>query len=156
VITVILYKCYKITISIFSSTNIPKSFSAGLLSIPSAFIDTGVALTRVQDLALCLVEHGPAPPACQGSSERHLFPQVLSTASLSLVLSTDLLRVHSILLSFIGQGIKQHWSRYGPLRDTTNITTKLYVHLKNPAVPKSQVTYRSEILLALMFVGFAD
>ena len=41
----------------FSSTSTPKSFSAGLLSIPSSpVLILGAALTQVQDLALGLVE----------------------------------------------------------------------------------------------------
>jgi len=97
-------------LSSFSSTNTPKSFLEGLLSIPSLI--PGVAPAQMQDLALGFVEShevhmGPFLQVVQVPLDDILslwmasHPSGVSTAALSLVSLTNLPRVHSIPWSML-------------------------------------------------------
>jgi len=94
-------------------------------SIPQPVLIPGVALTQVQDLHLALLNLMRFTQAHLSSLSRFLWmtchPSGMSATPFSLVLSADLLRVHSVPLSrsLIGEDVKQYCSHYGPLRDTT-------------------------------------
>ena len=92
----------------FPSTDTPKSFSTGLLSIHSlASVSVfGIALNHVQDPALGLVEShevstGPPLQPVQVPLDGTSLPSSVLTAPHSLATSANLLRVHSIPLSVL-------------------------------------------------------
>ncbi|KAK4822069.1 hypothetical protein QYF61_009330 [Mycteria americana] len=112
--------------SSFSSTGTPKSFSAGLLSIPSS-----PSLCRT--LHLPLLDLMRFTQAHFSSLSRSLWmtsrPSAVSTAPLSLVSSANLLRVHSISLSM---SLMRILNRTGPSTDSrgTPLVTDLHLDIE--------------------------
>ena len=89
----------------FSTTGIPRSFSAGLLSIPSLYCYWGLPQARCRTLHLVLLNFVRFLWAHSSSLSRALsmasLPSRVPTAPLSLVSSANLLRVHSTPLSML-------------------------------------------------------
>ena len=112
-------------VSSFSSPSTPKSFSAGLLLIPSspACTDTGDcpnpgAGPCTSPCWTSWSSHAPTSQACPGPSGWHPVPQACRphhTAWCHLQTCWGSTRSHYV----IDEDMKQYWSQNGPLRDTT-------------------------------------
>lgn len=96
----------------------------------------------------------PGAHSCSLSLSLSAIPFLSNTSSiLSLVSSASLLRLCSILLI---EALDSIGLNMGPWRTPQILSQNFICIFKKLAIPQSQWTYTFEVLLTLMFGGFAD